>query len=152
FPTGGATDDETKRHNNLRRDILTSLLEVDQSIKGLEHSLGGRIRQIEDRLQEPRREGTGAGAARCGFDPAAATPWALKILQENLSPIASGLASVQSTLRSLEGREAEAQGLEALRRDLAPLRDALPALQRDTETVRAAVAELQGASPVLQGQ
>ena len=55
FPAN-RTDDGNRRHNNLRRDILTSLLEVDQSIKGLEHHLVGRIQQIEDRLQQPEAQ------------------------------------------------------------------------------------------------
>ena len=90
FPSNGTADDENRRHNNLRRDILTSLLEVDQSIKGLEHHLTGRIQQIEDRLPGPESAVSPSPSARCDFDPAATTAWALKILQENLAPVAAG--------------------------------------------------------------
>ena len=77
FPSLGTADDENRRHNNLRRDILISLLEVDQSIKGLEHSLVGRIQQIEDHLQHPEQAATSSETLhRCDFDPAATTAWA----------------------------------------------------------------------------
>src|SRR5437867_12956204 len=92
FSQSGAADDETKRHNNLRKDILTSLLEVDQTIKGLEHRLAGRIQQIEDGLHAAPSAAPATAAAptpRSAFYPAATTPSASKILQENISPLSS---------------------------------------------------------------
>ena len=94
LPSSGAPpEEETKRHNTLRRDILTSLLEVDQSIKGLEHSLTHRIQEIEGSLRTgPTQTSQPATEpeSRCEFNPAATTEWALRLLQEHLAPILDG--------------------------------------------------------------
>src|SRR6185436_12840895 len=150
FPAS-ATDDENRRHNNLRRDILTSLLEVDQSIKGLEHHLVGRIQQIEDRLHQPEAGTTQQESSqRCEFDPAATTEWALKILQDNLSPFTSSLSAIQSALKALPGKGSPEGLIEYLQEELDPLREMLLSLKGETEKVRDSVTELRNGSPSAQ--
>jgi len=152
FPSNGPADDENRRHNNLRRDILTSLLEVDQSIKGLEHHLVGRIQQIEDKMpsQEPV---VGTDAARpCEFDPAATTAWALRIIQENLAPLTSGLSAIQTSLQGMKGGGGEGtEGLlDLMTEEVVPLRDTLKSLRGEIERIRGTLAELKEASSPLQ--
>lgn len=143
--TASGSDDETRRHNNLRRDILTSLLEVDQSIKGLEHNLVGKIQQIEERL--PQAEGAVRETARrCEFDPAATTEWALKILQDNIAPLASHLSGIQAALKALPAPGAGEDLAPALERQLAPLRETLAALKEDVGRVRSSLADLEVSS------
>src|SRR5213594_1962214 len=152
-PSNGPADEENRRHNNLRRDILTSLLEVDQSIKGLEHHLLGRIQQIEDRLHPPETASSpDEPARRCEFAPAATTAWALKILQDNLSPLTSGISALQSALRSLQGKEGAEGLLAGLMGEITPLREMVPLLKEEMERVRGSVSGLQESSPAVREQ
>ena len=133
----GGTDDETRRHNDLRKDILTSLLEVDQTIKGLEHQLVGKIQQIEETLRSAPHPGTppvSDSVPRCEFNPADTTAWALRILQDNLIPISSGIASVQDTLHTLReghGSQASPEGLAGLLSEIMALKDSIRNLRED---------------------